>query len=71
MSETTVCPECGDADIYVAGRRSGRADSADHRWGCSDCGATFDEAATRERKGRDPRSGLAKTLAEADPEVIG
>jgi hypothetical protein len=74
MSEVLACPECDATQIY--NRRSddvGRFASKDvARYGCSYCGARFDDPVRRESHIIDiNRKGLAGELADADPDEVG
>jgi transposase-like protein len=68
-----VCPECDTPDIRV---RPGGYNSSTHRvgaarWRCKDCGATFDEPAERpSNHAHAGLSGLARDLADADPDDL-
>lgn len=72
--EETVkaCPEC-DAAMprpRQPGNPMGKTEPEDE-WYCDDCGAYFDEPVVRAaRASTGPYTGLAKRLAEADPETI-
>jgi predicted RNA-binding Zn-ribbon protein involved in translation (DUF1610 family) len=72
-AETTVrcCPECGDVHIH---RRTPKLwgtpdDAADYH--CAACGADVDEVDRRPRYHNPGLNGLAKRLAEADPDDVG
>jgi len=71
---TTVCPECASAAIHTRSQGMAAAWPAGRGYYCRDCGARFDEPATRERHQRNaegtPRNGLAAELAAADPEEV-
>lgn len=69
--EIPVCPECGHSGIH-ANRVSGYRDYGDvKKYGCHGCYAKFDEPDHRERERECPLSGLARKLADADPDDVG
>ena len=78
MTDRTVfaCPECDTASVHHnnlvdSGRDYEREVSGDE-WRCHECGATFNDGVEREAKqpGDTPR-GLARRLADADPDEVG
>ncbi|PSQ06640.1 hypothetical protein BRC92_00275 [Halobacteriales archaeon QS_4_69_31] len=72
MTTTTVCPECRSAEIRVEAARSTKHNHAPDPYRCGDCGATFAEAAERERKSQTaPNAGtVAAALDAMDPDDL-
>jgi transposase-like protein len=71
MTDDTLdaCPACDSARIRINATKREKARAPTYR--CKDCNATFDDPTTRERQGGARLSGLAKALAEADPDAVG
>jgi transposase-like protein len=70
MSEVIdVCPECNDSALRV--RPGGIRSQSKHRYLCERCGAEFDTPRRRERYVPNTQHGLAKRLADADPDAVG
>lgn len=69
--ELTCCPECDDSAIRVVGAGSVQRTESTRRYRCHECGARFDEPATRQPEvpNGDTRWGLSKRLADADPDA--
>jgi len=69
--EIDCCPECGTGRFNVRGSDIrddyGRART---RYYCRDCGADFDEPATKPGVSQQPRRGTAADLFAADPEEV-
>jgi hypothetical protein len=72
MTTITVCPECRSAEIRVEAARSTNHNHAPDPYRCGDCGATFAEAAERERKSQTaPNAGTAAAALDAmDPDDL-
>jgi len=70
--ETTVCPTCDSAEIRVESASTINHDSPLPRYACHECGARFDEPATRERTSQTaPNAGTAAAaLHEMDPDDL-
>jgi len=70
--EVAVCPAC-DSSSVVVNSTSGLSSSKDdlHRYRCPDCNQLFDEFDRRRRASHGgPKRGMAKDLAEADPDEV-
>jgi hypothetical protein len=63
-----VCPDCDGSSIKsnAGGGFGGRPSTGRGRYFCSDCGTHFEEPATRPRRGKPVRRGLAGKLADPD-----
>jgi len=69
--EVAVCPECDTGGIGLASPGSMQHDEPDgKRYWCPKCGAKFDEFIVRERRGSTALYGLARDLADADPDEV-
>jgi len=70
--EVAVCPECDDSGVVMntTNAHKSHPETLD-RYRCVDCNATFETFARRARQ-RDlgPTRGMAKDLAEADPDEV-
>jgi predicted RNA-binding Zn-ribbon protein involved in translation (DUF1610 family) len=64
-----ACPDCDSSSIVKQGARSTRHEYDDGEWRCQDCATVFAEPVERPAKRTgDSRQGLAKALADRDPE---
>jgi hypothetical protein len=69
--EIAVCPECDTGGIGLGSPGGMQFDEpAGKRYFCSTCGSTFDEFDTREPRSSGSLYGLAKDLADADPDEV-
>jgi len=69
--EIAVCPECDTGGIGVASPGGMQYDEpAGKRYYCPKCGAKFEEFKTRDRRGDTSLYGLARRLADADPDEV-
>jgi len=71
-NEVAACPQCDSSSVEVR-RSTGMRTSGDstERYKCTNCGDAFDEYTVRVRKNVGSPNGLAKKLADADPEDLG
>jgi hypothetical protein len=70
-NEIAVCPECDTGGIGLASPGGMQFDEpAGKRYWCPKCGAKFDEFVSRERKSDTALYGLARRLADADPDEV-
>lgn len=71
-SETKACPHCGNAQVRSRNPRNECGSHAENsaQYRCSDCGHTFDEPVTREKRSTTAAgtgSPLTARLAGMDP----
>jgi len=68
--EIPVCPKCDSASISSTNGHNYPNPAADHGWRCKRCAEGLDAPDYREphSDSNQTRSGLAKTLLDADPD---
>lgn len=71
-----ACPYCGAGSTAIYRRLqrniNRRDDTPDGEWYCRDCKQAFSDPDSHEREhDRETRSGLARTLSDADPSDLG
>ena len=66
----TVCPDCGDSSIVHTAQSNNGGTHAHQLYRCTACNHAFEDPDERERKNtiEAGNKGMAKTLADADPD---
>jgi len=71
IREIEVCPSCGSSKVRCVSSRSMQRDEPLPSNHCAHCGERFDEPATRRDSVPNGLKGLAKRLAESEPDAVG